>query len=145
MSLSIDDVISTLRKLNLPPATLVRAETELEALVAEQKDNAEAAPKVKNQMNVLLLDPENKLADLGAFRAIVTSIPVLDDVGLTLGRIHAAAYAQNAAPSKKKWNVKDLSEVGAIKRRYLKEQNVAVKSGKQPVQVIVTTGVIPAA
>lgn len=145
MSLTIADVIATLQQLKVSPQILIAAETQLEALVAEQKADAEAAPKQKNQMNVLLLDPENKLAGLPAFTAIVTSIPAADDVGLTLGRIHAAAYAQNAAPGKKKWAIKDVSEIGSIKRKFLTEQHVACKSGKQPVQVIVTTGVIPQA
>jgi len=145
MSLTIDEVIATLQALKVSPQILVAAETQLEALEAEKKDEKEAAPKQKNQTHLVLLDPEGKLKDLGDFVGFSVQIPIDANPNMTLGRIHAAAYAQNAAPGKKKWNVKDLSEVGAIKRKYLKDQNVAVKSGKQPVQVLVTTGVIPAA
>ena len=74
MSLSIDEVIDTLRKLKVPSDILVKAETTLEQIEEDKKADKEVdnGPKAKSQFVTILLDPENKFAGLGDFTSIVT-------------------------------------------------------------------------
>ena len=146
MSLNINDVVEALQKLKVPAATIIAVENELEALQAEQEaEKADVPPKAKNQTHLVLIDPENKLAGLGDFVGFSVQISVDSQPADSLGKIFKAAYAQNASGKKKKWNIKSLGEIGDIKRKFLREQNIAIKSGKEPVSVIVTNGVVPVA
>lgn len=147
MSLPIPEVIESLKRVvpNIDPKTLVAIENDLEAKEQEVAAERAASPKTKKQTVVVLLDPENRLNGDANFRAISTQISQEDDPNTVPERIYKAAYAQNAGGKRKRWNIRDLGEIGTIKRKWLKENNVAIKSGKEPVQVVVVSGKIPAA
>lgn len=144
MSLSIADVIATLRTLKLPSDILVKAETQLETLEADKREEkGDAAPKAKSQHVVILLDPEHKLTDLGEFVALVTQVPEEDDAGQTLDKLYQSVYDQRAAAKRK---VRPIVTVGdaadGTKRKYLKERRIAIKT-KTPVRVLVSDNTIP--
>ena len=147
MSLPISEILESLQRIaKLDPKVLVAIETDLETKEAElAAERAAPGPKSKNQINVLLLDPDKKLADGDEFVAIVTQIAENDDPATIPDRIYRAAYNQNASGKRKKYNIKSLGEIGDIKRKFLRNENVAVKSGKEPVRVIIVNGNIPVA
>ncbi len=143
MSLSIDDVISTLRKLNIPAPILVRAETELEALQEEKKAEAEGAPpKAKSQYVSVILDPENKLAGLGDFVSLVVQVPETEDTGLTLDKMYRAVYEYRAKAKKPKAVQTLVDAVDTVKRKWFAEQKIAIKT-REPVRTLVSHNQIP--
>lgn len=144
MAIKIEEVIEALQKLKIPGATIAAVESELEQIQEEKKEEKATKKKGKNQFVTILLDPENKLVNLGDFTAIVTQIPSEDDAGTVLSRIYKAAYDYNATKKGRKFPVKGVAEaVGAVKRKQFKEANVAIKSGKETVRVLISDDVIP--
>lgn len=148
MSLPIDEYIETLKRLapNIPPATLIAIENDLETKQAElAADRAGGAPKVKNRLVSIILDPEHKLDGLGDFTSLVIQIPEGQPEGETLDRLFKAVYNQRAAAKRK---VKVITSVGdaasALKRRFTKEMGVHVRT-KEPIMTIVSDNTIPAA
>lgn len=147
MSLPIPDLIESIKRLapNLPPATLIAIENDLEQKEAEVKADKGSAPKAKTEHALIVIDHDGKLAGLGDFVGFAVQVPEGTDLTTIPDRIVKATYAQNAGGKRKKWNIKTLGEIGDVKRKYLKEHQIAVKSGKQPVRVIVLPNDIPAA
>lgn len=145
MSLTIAEIISTLQQLNVPPAVLIAAETQFEQIEAEKKDQAaDGAPKAKSQLVTILLDPENKLADLGDFVALVAQIPEEDDAGLTLNKLHKSVYDYRATAKKPKVVNTVVDAADTVKRKYFKENGLQIKT-KEPVRVLISNNQIPAA
>lgn len=146
MSLPIEDVIESLRRLapNLPPATLIAIENDLEGKQAELAAERGGAPKLKHQLACVLLDPEHRLDGLPEFAALIVQIPENDDTGAIIPRLHQAAYAQRAAAKRKVKPLTNLVEVAAnAKRRFLKEAGIGALKTREPVRVLVTDGVVP--
>lgn len=146
MSLKIDEVIETLRKLKVPSDLIVKAETELETIEQEKKDEkVDAGPKAKSQFVTILLDPENKLRGLGDFVSLVVQVPEDHDVGLTINKINQSVYDQRAASKRKVKNIETVGEAAsAVKRKFFKTNDVLIKT-KEPVRVLVSDNKIPAA
>jgi len=143
MSLPIESVIESLKRVaKLDPKTLIAVENDLEAKEAEAKsEKSPADPKAKNAFVIVLLDPEGNVK--GDVTGFVTQIPESDDAGTVLDRLHKAAYAFNRS-KKRGANVVNLGEIGSVKRKFLKNEAVNLKT-KEPVRVLVSTGPIPTA
>ncbi len=148
MSLPIEELIESLKRLapTIPGPLLTAIETDLEAKEQElAADRASGAPKVKNQLVAVLLDPERKLDGLGDFTSLVIQVPEGQDAGETIQRLHKAAYDQRAAAKRKVRPLTTLTEVAAnLKRRFAKEQSVTLRT-KEPVRVLITDGIVPQA
>jgi hypothetical protein len=144
MSVSINEVIETLKKLKAPVDLLIKAETELENIEQEKKEDKQAAdPKAKNKFVTILLDPEKKLAGLGDFTSLVVQIPEDHDDALTINKIVQSVYDQNAASKRKTKAINTLGEAAsAVKRKFLKTNDVLIKT-KEPVRVLVSDNIIP--
>src|SRR5690348_5303217 len=129
MSLPIPDIISVLKTLNLTPAQLVAAETELERAEADKKaDAAEAPPKPKMVPVIVLIDPEGKVAASGDYVAHIVTLKEGDDAGTIPERLYKASYAQNAKLGRKRQDVRKLGDAGHLKKKYLTEVAIAVKT-----------------
>jgi len=141
MSLPIEEVIATMRELKVPVDLIIKVETELEAKEAELKREKEENknPKSKNQFAVVLLDPENHVK--GDVTAFVTQMPEGDDAGDALNRLHKASYEFNRSKKRGK-NVTNLGDIGTVKRKFFKNENVHLKTA-EPVRVLVSKGPIP--
>jgi hypothetical protein len=147
-SLSIAETIDILRTtLKLPPETLVKIETELEQAAADKKaDAADAPPKPKQQLVVVLIDPEGKVAASGDYVAHVVSLKEDDDAGTIPERLYKAAYAQNSKPGgRKRHQIKTLGDAGHLKKKVLTEVALTSIKTKEPVRVIALPNEIPVA
>lgn len=147
MSLPIEEYIETLKRLapTISPATLIAIESDLEAKEAEVKESRVAGPKAANQLVVVVLDPDNKMPDVGQLSALVLQVPETQDAGDTLNRLHAAVYAQRAAAKRKVAPINSVVEAAErLKRRFAKDQSITLKA-KVPVRILRSDGTIPAA
>lgn len=150
MSLPIEEVIESLKRIaKLDPKVLIAIETDLEAKEAEAKsEKAAIDPKAKNQFVIVLLDPTERLtpeffkaSGIDGFTGFVTQIPESEDAGTVLDRLHKASYSFNQS-KKRGPNVINLGEIGKVKRKFLKNESVNLKT-KEPVRVLISAGAIP--
>jgi len=146
MSLSIEEVILTLKALKVPSDLLVKAETQFEQIEAEKKEEkADAAPKAKNEYATILLDPENKLAGLGDFVSLVVQVPEGSDTGMVLPKIYKAIYDQKAAAKKKPKKLDTVCDAAeGLKRAFTKQNEIMIKT-KSPVRTLISNNTVPAA
>lgn len=147
MSIDITEVIESIKRLvpTIDGPTLTAIETDLEAKQAELAADKDPTPKAKTEHALVIIDPEGKLADLGDFVGFAAQVPEGTDLSSIPTRIAKASYAQNAGGKRKRWNIQSYGEIGDLKPKYLREQDVKIKTGKQPVRVLIVPNLIPAA
>lgn len=147
MTIDITEVIESIKRLvpTIDGPTLTAIETDLENKQAEIAADKDTTPKAKTEHALIVIDQDGKLAGLGDFVGFAVQVPEGTDLASIPDRIAKATYAQNAGGKRKKWNIKTFGEIGDVKRKYLKEHQIAIKSGKQLVRVLVVNNDIPAA
>lgn len=145
--LPIEEIVESLKRLapNLPPATIIAIENDLEAKEAEVKADKGSAPKAKSQYVTVILDPEGKLKDAGEFVSLVVKLPEGQDTGETLGRLFKSVYDQRAAAKRKVKVIETVADAASgVKRKFLKEYGLTIVT-KEPVRVLLSDNTIPAA
>lgn len=141
MSLKVDEVISELRDIGLPADKVKEAQTALEKLEAQKKeeraDNKE--PKKKNQFVIILNNSEKKIPAGTPLTGWVAQIPEGEDAQTTLDRVKRATVKQNTKIKKFiKHPLKTLGEaLQYVRRAFTKEEDVHVKT-KEEVTVLLT-------
>lgn len=137
--ISIEDVTAALQETKIPKESQGQILNRLQQIIAEEQAIKEEnkLPKQKNEFGVILFDPEGLVAGK-EFTAAVYQIPQGDDHSLVLGKIAQAAGEQNAAAKRKKFQFDTLgSAIQGIKRKFIKEKNVNLKT-KNPVTVLIS-------
>jgi len=142
--IDIELVEEVLKHNELDQSTVERIIRDL-ARVAEraaEEAAAEREPPVKKQFVVGLSDPRGEVPDIDLI-GWVFQIPETDNPGSTLDRLIRAAHHYNLSPRGRKHPVKSIGEAcEVVTAKYLKEQNVAVKT-KLPVTILKTDNVLP--
>ena len=144
MSIQIQEVVDTLKKLKIPAATIVAVENELEQVLADKQEaKADAGPKVKSTFVTILLDPNHQVQEGAELTSLVIQIPEEQDAGETLTRLHQAVYDQRAAAKRKPRLITSVGDAAdGLKRRFAKERGLLIKT-KIPARVIISDNSIP--
>lgn len=149
--IDLSDVAAVLKHQQLDPAVLRRIIEELNAKVDEKAaesaaENDDKPPAVKTQWVILVSDPNGVIPagiDLvGWAFQIEESAPA----SAILGRVRDVGYAYNATRKGRLYPAKSLGEVieAAPKKLWAaKEGEKTLPKHKVPVQVVVTTNVLP--
>ena len=125
--------------------TEVEQETREKILAAakqleeEKKAERQSTPKTKKQWVVVLktpLQPDEPNVDLNESVAHVFQVPEDSDPNELLESIRKAGVEQNLSATRKKILLEDFDDVTNIKRKFLKEENVDLKSKDDWVRVI---------
>lgn len=142
--MNINDVTEILSKHKIPAEQLRSIVADLRQVEEARKEDKEPGDKVKNQLVPIILDNENKLAGIVGLSAIVVQVPENTPVNDILQKLYNSAYTQNRDAKRKKWAFKTIVDiVGYGKRKFFKEENIHVKTGKYIVPVVITDGNIP--
>lgn len=131
--ISIEEVEAALKQNKVDQKIIQDIVKHLETVVEENKSE-KTAPKTKNELVVILSDPDKKID--GDFTAWVAQIKSGDDAGTVLSRIKEAIQDWMHSRKRKKDAVNTLGDgISGVKRAFLKEKNIAIKT-KTPVRVI---------
>jgi len=106
---------------------ILKAAEELEE---EKKADRSGAPKSKNELVVTIKGSGEDMV------AHVWQISAESDAGLLMDKINKAATSNNLAAKRAKSRVENFDDVAGIKRKFLKEENVALKTKTDWVRVI---------
>ena len=124
--------------------TEVEQETREKILAAakqleeEKKADRQSTPKTKKQWVVVVKSPNNEdiLETISESVAHVFQVPEDSDPNELLESIRKAGVEQNLSTTRKKILLEDFDDVTNIKRKFLKEENVDLKSKDDWVRVI---------
>lgn len=143
MKLALEDIQQALKAVQVEPEQQIKVLNYLQEVIKEHEEHKQdnAAPKAKNEFGVVLYDTNNELNGK-EFTASIYTILQGDNHNTVLNRISSAVREQNEA-AKRKRNV--INSIGTafqfLKRRFIKEQNVNIKT-KVPVRVIISNNQI---
>ena len=138
MKITIEDVEAVLLEQKVDRKAINETIIKLQEIAEENKSESDPKTKTKNQFVVVVSDPDNKLQG-ESLPTWIVQIKADDDHSTVLDRVRSAACEYNANSKKGRKNpLKTFGEVFQnIKRSFLKEKNVAVKT-KEPVIVLIT-------
>ena len=115
---------------------------EIQQQLAAEADE-EKEPTIKKQTVVIAYDPDGELEGK-ELTAVAVRIPEDESVYTAVERLHRAGYAFNLTRKGRRRPVKTLGEiVEHVPARIMKEEKVWIVSGKEPVFVLPTDGLLP--
>lgn len=129
MKIDIDNIIKTLKDLNVASETIKQAVKKFEEIKKEEvQDAAESkTPKSKSQFVAIILDNEGKIIAEN-HTALIASVPENYDLGKLIGELKSSVAPYHETRKGKKNKIKSFSDLfGYLPRKFTKKIGVLPK------------------